>query len=474
MKNRPLVSQFRITFVFIIAASIAASLITYAVTGVLFLRALNSSEIRPENYYEQQIPDIENYIRRTGAAVLSKEGEKGLENVFPDEGLSYQGVDSDGNILYGTYQRQLFENREQLFSCLNKTFRVSGDYIQVVPVISSSGKIEGAVSIAYKLSLFAANKDKVWLFMTLLIIVLSPFIYVIVFTILFSRVFTNRITRPLKLLMEGSRQIREKNLDFHIDYHADNELGELCEVFSDMKEELRESLSVQWKLEQERVEMVEALAHDLKSPLSVIKAYSEAVLDDTEVDEEQRQYLAVIEENIEKSISLVQQMQYTSDLDNSSVTLEKVCVNLYDFLEQKVHQYELQARQKEITVTLSIQGDLPDHVLTDRDKLERILDNIVSNSLQYTPAGGMVTLSVREEENTVFYQISDSGIGFSAKDLDKVFGKFYRGDEARQTRNGHSGLGLYIVKQLAELLGGSAAIENSEGGGACVKFWHGH
>ena len=111
MKNRPLVSQFRITFVFIIAASIAASLITYAVTGVLFLRALNSSEIRPENYYEQQIPDIENYIRRTGAAVLSKEGEKGLENVFPDEGLSYQGVDSDGNILYGTYQRQLFENR---------------------------------------------------------------------------------------------------------------------------------------------------------------------------------------------------------------------------------------------------------------------------------------------------------------------------------------------------------------------------
>ena len=67
--------------------------------------------------------------------------------------------------------------------------------------------------------------------MTLLIIVLSPFIYVIVFTILFSRVFTNRITRPLKLLMEGSRQIREKNLDFHIDYHADNELGNCVQSF---------------------------------------------------------------------------------------------------------------------------------------------------------------------------------------------------------------------------------------------------
>ena len=191
-----------------------------------------------------------------------------------------------------------------------------------------------------------------------------------------------------------------------------------------MKEELRESLSVQWKLEQERVEMVEALAHDLKSPLSVIKAYSEAVLDDTEVDEEQRQYLAVIEENIEKSISLVQQMQYTSDLDNSSVTLEKVCVNLSDFWNKKYINMNCRRDKKEITVTLSIQGDLPDHVLTDRDKLERILDNIVSNSLQYTPAGGMVTISVREEENTVFIrsviQVSDSAL----KTWTKFLGNF--------------------------------------------------
>ena len=77
-------------------------------------------------------------------------------------------------------------------------------------------------------------------------------------------------------------------------------------------------------------------------------------------------------------------------------------MNLSDFWNKKYINMNCRRDKKEITVTLSIQGDLPDHVLTDRDKLERILDNIVSNSLQYTPAGGMVTISVREEENTVF------------------------------------------------------------------------
>lgn len=225
-------------------------------------------------------------------------------------------------------------------------------------------------------------------------------------------------------------------------------------------------------MEQERIEMVEALAHDLKSPLSIIKAYSEAIADDTNVNEEQQYYLSIMEENIEKSISLVQQMQYTSELDNSSISLIKEPVNLKDYLEQKVINYMLQARSENILVTLEIQNKMPTPVILDINKLERILDNIVSNGLQYTPANGKISILVKIENESIYYRICDTGVGFSAKDMEKVFVKFYRGNEARQSKGGHSGLGLYIAKQLIELMGGTITIENSKSGGSCVIFSH--
>jgi len=163
-------------------------------------------------------------------------------------------------------------------------------------------------------------------------------------------------------------------------------------------------------------------------------------------------------------------MQYTSDLEKSDVQLQLVPINLSAFLEHKVRQYELQAKQKEIDIVMKMQGDTQNPFLIDADKLERILDNIVSNSLQYTPIGGRISISVKAEKENIYYEISNSGSGFSQKDIEKAFDKFYRGDEARRSKDGHSGLGLYIVKQLVEQLGGSIKIHNTESGGACVAF----
>ncbi|MFR1384816.1 MAG: sensor histidine kinase, partial [Clostridioides difficile] len=241
----------------------------------------------------------------------------------------------------------------------------------------------------------------------------------------------------------------------------------------EMKDELKGSLSAQWKMEQERVEMVEALAHDLKSPLSIILGYTDALIgNNTDDNEKLHRYLTVIRENTEKSAALVQKMQYTSDLEKSNIQLNLVPINLPEFLRQKVQDYELQAHQKEVELILKMQGNIQSPIQIDVDRLTRIFDNIISNSLQYTPSGGNISITVKDEKNCISYEICDSGRGFSSKDLKKALDKFYRGDEARQTKGGHSGLGLYIVKQLVEQLGGSVKIENSKSGGACVKFWH--
>lgn len=144
----------------------------------------------------------------------------------------------------------------------------------------------------------------------------------------------------------ASQKIKEKDLDFSINYHEDNELGRLCEAFTEMQEELKESLTSQWEMEQERIEMTAALAHDLKSPLSLILAYSEALLEDyQEKDGELKNYLMVIHENAEKSADFVRQMQYTAELEKKDKGADTERINLEKYLSQRIQSYHLQAQQ---------------------------------------------------------------------------------------------------------------------------------
>ncbi|EOE7232697.1 TPA: sensor histidine kinase [Clostridioides difficile] len=405
--------------------------------------------------------------------MLSQSNEEGLKRTIRGDDMLYQVVDNNGNILYGTNPKKLFKTKEELFNnFINKTVR-KGGYIHTVPIKGDNGKIEGAVILFYQVKITFANSRGRFVFAVIIMALFSPFLYIVVFTRWLSKRFVKNINQPLHLLIDASKKIKEKDLDFEIDYYSDNELGKLCSAFSEMKDELKGSLSAQWKMEQERVEMVEALAHDLKSPLSIILGYTDALIgNNTDDNEKLHRYLTVIRENTEKSAALVQKMQYTSDLEKSNIQLNLVPINLPEFLRQKVQDYELQAHQKEVELILKMKGNIQSPIQIDVDRLTRIFDNIISNSLQYTPSGGNISITVKDEKNCISYEICDSGRGFSSKDLKKALDKFYRGDEARQTKGGHSGLGLYIVKQLVEQLGGSVKIENSKSGGACVKFWH--
>lgn len=472
MKNQSLITQFRHTFIFIIIASIVATVITYVFALYLYIHSLNKDIYSP-NYYERQVPRIEKYINEKNITLLSQSNEEGLKRTIRGDDMLYQVVDNNGNILYGTNPKKLFKTKEELFNnFINKTVR-KGGYIHTVPIKGDNGKIEGAVILFYQVKITFANIRGRFVFAVIIMALFSPFLYIVGFTRWLSKRFVKNINQPLHLLIDASKKIKEKDLDFEIDYYSDNELGKLCSAFSEMKDELKGSLSAQWKMEQERVEMVEALAHDLKSPLSIILGYTDALIgNNTDDNEKLHRYLTVIRENTEKSAALVQKMQYTSDLEKSNIQLNLVPINLPEFLRQKVQDYELQAHQKEVELILKMQGNIQSPIQIDVDRLTRIFDNIISNSLQYTPSGGNISITVKDEKNCISYEICDSGRGFSSKDLKKALDKFYRGDEARQTKGGHSGLGLYIVKQLVEQLGGSVKIENSKSGGACVKFWH--
>ncbi|QNB47816.1 hypothetical protein BR63_17030 [Thermanaerosceptrum fracticalcis] len=261
--------------------------------------------------------------------------------------------------------------------------------------------------------------------------------------------------------------------DFNIDYFADNELGRLCEAFNEMKNELKESLISQWKAEQERHEMVQALAHDLKTPLSVIQGYVESLLESSHIDTQKtKKYLQVIKDNANKGAELIKEMLYAAELETSGVELNIVPVDIYSFLKQKKESYEMMAKNKKINFKVDVTYGNQAEIICpiDAAKLERILDNIVSNSIRYVPEHGTITINADIACDNIRFKVCDTGKGFSSKDLSNLFNKFYRGDESRSSKDGHAGLGLHIAKRLVEMHGGSIVAFNARDSGACIKF----
>lgn len=471
-ENKPLKSQVQITFCLILLTSLIATIVTYVATGILFLTLQSNELLYPANHYEKQLPAIEEYIRQQSTALLSTSAKAGLEKVVPSEGIVYQVLDGDGRILYGTYRTKVVEDREQLYGRLNTTSGYQGKYVRTIPIIGNNARISGAVLLAYELKLTSPDsRYRQWVTGLFIPVVAAPFFYVVLFTILFSRKLTRSINRPLQVLMTAARKIGERDLNFTIDYHSKNEIGKLCDAFAEMQDALKDSLSAQWKIEQDRTEMVEALAHDLKTPMSVIQGYSEALLDSEPADREKRQrYLSVIRENAEKASSLVKQMQTSSELERSGLELHLREVNIKEFLMSKIQMYDIYGRQKRISITGDF-DDTPDGLYRiDSEKLGRVLDNLLSNSLQYTPEGGRITVSAQAEQDRLRFTVADSGPGFRPKDMPHVFDRFYRGDTSRGNNKSHSGLGLSIARRLVEIQGGSIQASNGSPHGAQVTF----
>jgi len=217
----------------ILISGILATLITYIIAILLYFGIQNIGKY-PENFYEKQIPKIEAYIHEKNMDLLYVRGESGLNNIIRGNGIMYQVLNSDCEVLYGTYKERVFSDTDKLIDKINTTFVLKGRFAYIVP-IGNGTNIEGAVILLYKLG----NPYKNIRIIIAVIAMLSPFLYFIIFTRLFSTSLVKKINFPLQLLIEASQKIKEKDLDFEVNYQSDNELGKLCTAFSEMKDELK-------------------------------------------------------------------------------------------------------------------------------------------------------------------------------------------------------------------------------------------
>ena len=171
-----IVAQFRMNLVEILVSTILTSVLTYVLAVFVFLFAEGTRQLfYPENYYEQQIPEIEEYLQRQQKSGMSAVQQEELNKLVQGEDFFYQAVDRQGKFLYGTYEETIFFSEEEMYEKINTTAKVGNHYVYIVPVIDSAGKIDGAVALVYGLRLSVVNSGKAWISIALFCVLSCPF-----------------------------------------------------------------------------------------------------------------------------------------------------------------------------------------------------------------------------------------------------------------------------------------------------------
>ncbi|MBR6501244.1 MAG: PAS domain S-box protein [Firmicutes bacterium] len=225
------------------------------------------------------------------------------------------------------------------------------------------------------------------------------------------------------------------------------------------------------KLENMQTDFVANVSHELKTPLTTIKSYTETLLDGAMEDPEiTASFLGIVDTEADRMNRLVKDLLQLSRLDHQRERWSMKETNLVNILNTAIPKVALTARQKEQHLNVLYNEEAVIPVNVDRDRIEQVVLNVLSNAIKYTNEGGRIDIDVLESGNYVKVIVSDNGIGISEADIPRVFERFYRVDKARSRAMGGTGLGLPISKQIVEEHHGTLTIESQEGKGTNVTM----
>jgi signal transduction histidine kinase len=276
-----------------------------------------------------------------------------------------------------------------------------------------------------------------------------------VLALLLGAILAGTISRPVQELTAATRVLAGGELGHQVPVRTKDEIGELAQSFNQMSADLAHA-------NQLRRQMTADIAHDLRTPLSVILGYSEALADGKLPGApETYEAMHIQAQHLNR---LIEDLRTLSLADAGQISLVRRPVEPRGLLEHTVLAYLPAAESRDISLSV-VENEDVQPVSVDPDRLLQVLGNLVGNALRHTPNGGRVVLSAARANGEVLLQVRDSGPGIPVEDLPHIFDRFYRGDKARQS-DGASGLGLAIARSLVEAHGGRITAENALGGGA--------
>lgn len=482
MKRSSLKKQFVFNFFIILFFSVVATVVTV----LILFTAINFKIINPENHYEQLVPQFEEYIKNNGYDVLNLERKEDILKLIDEEGMEYEILDLQGRYIHGTSHFLPINPKDILYKINTidhrKDWNMERGYTNNIPInyasikyipVEYNGELKAiaAIKYNYKISSLFINNNLMKVINLYLFI--CPFFYLIIFTIIFIGKLNKRINKPINELIKASNNIKNKNLDFTINYDGDDELGDLISAFTNMKDELKNTLIKNWNMEEEKNNVTSAIAHDIKTPLTIIRGHVEILEEiDLRNQEKAKKHLKVIKQNTDRATKLIENMNYISKINRADFNLILEEVNIKDFVIEKETEFKLLCKEKNINFICEIYNEKNNNIaIFDKDKISQVLDNLIVNSLRFTESGGNINLIISIYDEKIRFIIKDDGIGFSTKDMNNLFNSFYQGDSSRSIEKGHSGLGLYMCKIIVEKHNGKIFAHNDENGGAVVEFY---
>ncbi|NPV74995.1 MAG: HAMP domain-containing protein [Anaerolineae bacterium] len=288
--------------------------------------------------------------------------------------------------------------------------------------------------------------------------ILGALLAALVMGILLARTLTN----PLKALTKAAQSIAEGRLEQEVRVASHDEIGQLAAAFNRMSQEVARSNLL-------RRQMTADIAHDLRTPLTVIGGYVESMRDGVLQPTPQR--FALIHTEIERLQKLVGDLRVLSQADAGELPLNPQRISPAALLERAIQLFQHQAAQQNIALSVETEAGMPE-IWVDEDRMMQVMDNLLSNAFRYTPAGGKILVKAWNKNGRARIMVEDTGTGIDAEDLPFIFDRFRRADKSRHTESGESGLGLAIVKALVESHGGSVWAESkpSEGSAFFIEL----
>ena len=273
-------------------------------------------------------------------------------------------------------------------------------------------------------------------------------------------VLSRRISSPIGVLANAARRLGRGDLSQRVQSKGKGEIGVLAQAFNSMAADLEHA-------EQLRRNMIADVAHELRTPLSNIRGYLEAIHD--RVVEPNAATIQSLNEETALLSRLVDELQELSLAEAGELKLVRHAENIAKLVKQAVNSWQPQVAAKGILLSLDLPRNLP-LVNVDRQRVNQVLHNLLENAVAHTGKGGTITMAAAKQGDWVEISVSDTGKGIPAEDLPNIFERFYRVDRSRTRATGGTGLGLTIAKRLVEAHGGEIAVQSELGKGSRFSF----
>lgn len=278
-----------------------------------------------------------------------------------------------------------------------------------------------------------------------------------------------RMTSAVRQLAEGAQRVATGDLHTRVDIVTNDELADLAHSFNAMVENVSESETLLRRAEESRRDLIAAVSHDLRTPLTAIRAMLEALSDGVVEDPETiRRYHETMRVQVSHLARLIDDLFELSQLDAAPQPFELVPGDLTSVIRETAETMAMSTAKSGLSIEFRDAGAAP--VMLDSVRISRVVTNLLDNAIHHSPPDSTILVEVRTNGSTAEVIVDDNGPGIAPDDLERIFSRFYRGEKSRSRTHGGAGLGLAIARGIIEVHGGSIWAENRQEGGARFMF----